>query len=232
METTNLLEEDNDVTFDDLKKFIEQAQEQQNKLEEENQEIADKSEQDRISIQPSTLYEAPARKNFYENMVVPVRDDQHVITNSDKEAYLQAMLTDSQLELPIEMQNGITIVCRDLNMYERELSMELVKDQIKENNLSPMMLAHIMQGIRMPMQLVRINDKKFNTIKFEFKDYTLEQLEQDKKTLSKKQKKLVMPMSVGTQSLYLKALNIFEHKLARLEEAAFNKDFWNPADHV
>lgn len=230
METTNLLEEDNDVTFDDLKKFIEQAQEQQNKLEEENQEIADKSEQDRISIQPSTLYDAPARKNFYENMVVPVRDDQHVITNNDKEAYLQAMLTDSQLELPIEMQNGITIVCRDLNMYERELSMELVKDQIKENNLSPLMLAHIMRGIRMPMQLVRVNDKKFDTIKFEFKDYTLEQLEQDKKTLSEKQKKLVMPMSVGIQSLYLKALNIFEHKLARLEEAAFNKDFWNPAD--
>ena len=232
METTNLLEEDNDVTFDDLKKFIEQAQEQQNKLEEENQEIADKSEQDRISIQHSTLYEAPSRKNFYENMVVPVRDDQHVITNNDKEAYLQAMLTDSQLELPIEMQNGITIVCRDLNMYERELSMELVKDQIKENNLSPLMLAHIMRGIRMPMQLVRVNDKKFDTIKFEFKDYTLEQLEQDKKTLSEKQKKLVMPMSVGIQSLYLKALNIFEHKLARLEEAAFNKDFWNPADHA
>lgn len=232
METTNLLEEDNDVTFDDLKKFIEQAQEQQNKLEEENQEIADKSEQDRISIQPSTLYEAPARKNFYENMTVPVRDDQHVITSSDKEAYLQAMLTDSQLELPIEMQNGITVVCRDLNMYERELSMELVKDQIKENNLSPLMLAHIMRGIRMPMQLVRVNDKKFDTIKFEFKDYTLEQLEQDKKILSEKQKKLVMPMSVGIQSLYLKALNIFEHKLARLEEAAFNKDFWNPADHA
>lgn len=232
METTNLLEEDNDVTFDDLKKFIEQAQEQQNKLEEENQEIADKSEQDRINIQPSTLYDAPARKNFYENMTVPVRDDQHVITNSDKEAYLQAMLTDSQLELPIEMQNGITIVCRDLNMYERELSMELVKDQIKENNLSPLMLAHIMRGIRMPMQLVRVNDKKFDTIKFEFKDYTLEQLEQDKKTLLEKQKKLVMPMSVGIQSLYLKALNIFEHKLARLEEAAFNKDFWNPADHA
>lgn len=231
METTNLLEEDNDVTFDDLKKFIEQAQEQQDKLEEENQEIADKSEEDRISVHPSTLYQAPARKNFYENMIVPVRDDQHVITNSDKEAYLQAMLTDSQLELPIEMQNGITIVCRDLNMYERELSMELVKDQIKENNLSPVMLAHIMRGIRMPMQLVRVNDKKFDTIKFEFKDYTLEQLEQDKKTLSEKQKKLVMPMSVGIQSLYLKALNIFEHKLARLEEAAFNKDFWNPADH-
>jgi hypothetical protein len=41
-----------------------------------------------------------------------------------------------------------------------------------------------------------------------------------------------MPMSVSLQSLYLKALNIFEHKLARLEEAAFNKDFWNPAERV
>lgn len=224
----NLLEEDNDVTFDELKKFIQQAQEAQQEQEYEDKKIDD----ERINVHPNTLYNVPERQNFYENMIVPVRDDQHVITAEDKERYLQAMLTDTQLELPIEMHNGITIVCRDLNMYERELSLEIVRDQIKERNLPPTMLAHLMRNIRMPMQIVKVNDKKFDTIKFEFKDYTVDQLQEDKNSLLEKQKKVVMPMSVSLQSLYLKALNIFEHKLARLEEAAFNKDFWNPAERV
>lgn len=224
----NLLEEDNDVTFEELKKFIQQAQDAQQEQADEDKKIED----ERINVYPNTLYNVTERQNFYENMIVPVRDDQHVITAEDKEQYLQAMLTDTQLELPIEMHNGITIVCRDLNMYERELSLELVRDQIKERSLPPTMLAHLMRNIRMPMQIVKVNDKKFDTIKFEFKDCTVEQLQEDKNSLVEKQKKIVMPMSVSLQSLYLKALNIFEHKLARLEEAAFNKDFWNPAERV
>jgi hypothetical protein len=45
-------------------------------------------------------------------------------------------------------------------------------------------------------------------------------------------KNIVMPIPSSLQALYLKALNIFEHKLAKLEEAAFNQDFWNPVGRV
>jgi hypothetical protein len=40
----------------------------------------------------------------------------------------------------------------------------------------------------------------------------------------------MMRIPSSLDSLYTKALNIFEHKLARLEEAAFNEDFWNPVE--
>ena len=223
----NILEEDNDVTLDEVKQFLQQHNQEEAPVEQDKQE-----DEPRVNVTPSKLYDDTDRPNYYEDMSVSVRDDQHPITDSDKETYLQAALTDSQLELPIVMANGITVVCRDLNMYERDLSMDLVRDQIKDQQLPPYMVAYVMRNIRMPMQIVRINDKPFDTIKFDYKQYSKKQFETDKKELDKRQKDLVMPMKVFTQSLYLKALNIFEHKLARLEEASFNKDFWNPADHA
>jgi hypothetical protein len=101
-------------------------------------------------------------------MVVPVKDTMHPISEGDKEAYLEAMLTESNLHLPIKMSNGITIVCRDLNMYERELSLELAKKKLKDQKVLPHMGIAILRSIRLPMQIVQLNNKKFKTIRFEY----------------------------------------------------------------
>jgi hypothetical protein len=166
-------------------------------------------------------------------MVVPVKDTMHPISEGDKEAYLEAMLTESNLHLPIKMSNGITIVCRDLNMYERNLSLQLAKDKIIKNKYMPDMVITVLREIRLPMQIVKINDKPFKTIYFDYNtDVTDDVFEEDKKALDASYKKTILPLPSMLQSLYLKALNIFEHKLARLEEAAFNSDFWNPVGRV
>ena len=95
------------------------------------------------------------------------------------------------------------------------------------------MVITVLREIRLPMQIVKINNKPFKTIYFDYNDdVTDEVFEADKKALDASYKKTILPLPSMLQSLYLKALNIFEHKLARLEEAAFNSDFWNPVGRV
>lgn len=232
MTTELLLEEDQDeVTLDEVKDYL------QNTIIEEKDSLfannlADTPDENRVQVEPNKLFNTDNNRNYYNNMFVVVRDDQHVITQEDKDKYLEAMLMDTQLELPIVMQNGITIVCRDLNMYERELTMEVMRDKIKETELPTHLLVHILKNLRLPMQIVSINNKKFDTIRFEYKKVDKHQFEKDKEELKTKYDEVVMPMTLITQSLCTKALNIFEHKLARLEEAAFNTDFWNPVGHA
>lgn len=184
---------------------------------------------DPIKIEPSKLYE----NSKYFDMYVPVQDHDHVITLEDKEAYLDAMLQESDLHLTIKMSSGISITCRDLNMYERQLSLELAKKEAVDKKLTPNLAFSILRDIRMPMQIVSINNKKFNTVRFTYDpDSTQDKFEQDMARLKLQSKNIVMPIPSSLQALYLKALNIFEHKLAKLEEAAFNQDFWNPVGRV
>lgn len=185
---------------------------------------------DRIHIDPPKTYEKK-QEDYYNNMVIPVQDYNHVITQSDKEAYLDSMMQESELQLTISMKNGLDVTCRDLNMYEREVSLELAKTLLRADGLTPQMAYSILSNIRMPMQIVKCGSKKFNTIRLDYDpDASADKLKQDIQYLEKQYKKILMPIPSFLKALYSKALNIFEHKLARLEEAAFNEDFWNPVE--
>lgn len=184
---------------------------------------------DRIHIDPPKTYEN--KKEDYYNMVIPVQDYNHVITQKDKEDYLDSMMQESELQLTISMKNGLDVTCRDLNTYEREVSLELAKTLLRANGLTPQMAYSILSNIRMPMQVIKCGSKKFNTIRLDYDpDASADKLKQDVQYLEKQYKKIIMPIPSFLKSLYAKALNIFEHKLARLEEAAFNEDFWNPVE--
>lgn len=243
-------DEDVQVSTDEVSAFIQQQEEQNIQkqksgldlaeeelmsLQEKAKEIqnTDKSEEEdqRIKITPDSTFSQPT--NYFTDMVVTVRDDQHVITDQDKEKYLESMLQDTQLELPIVMSNGITVVCRDLNMYERDLSINAIKDYTAFQGLTPQAILLQMRKYRIPMQIVSVNNRKFNTVSFKYTgEYDLDKFEKDTQQLKEQANKVIMPMSVSLQGILNKAVNIFEHKLARLEEAAFNQDFWNPVGHA
>lgn len=236
MENENILieeEEDTQVTISEVTEYLNENN--QENTEEDTSQSQDTKNNNRVTVKPTTIFEEKntEKDSHYYNMVVPVSDTMHPISEDDKEAYLEAMLTESNLHLPIKMSNGITIVCRDLNMYERNLSLQLAKDKIIKNKYMPDMVITVLREIRLPMQIVKINNKPFKTIYFDYNaDVTDEVFEADKKALDASYKKTILPLPSMLQSLYLKALNIFEHKLARLEEAAFNSDFWNPVGRV
>lgn len=223
-------EQEQQITPDEIKNYIEENSEedQQSDYTEETEDQEEEIE-DRIIITPSKTYDTKPSK--YYDMSVPVQDYDHIVTQEDKDAYLDAMLEEVDLHLHIKMKNGITITCRDLNMYERELSLELAKKRLNDQKVLPHLGLSILRSIRLPMQIVQLNNKKFNTIRFEYNpDADQKQFELDMECLSKKSKEIMMRIPSSLDSLYTKALNIFEHKLARLEEAAFNEDFWNPVE--
>lgn len=224
-------ESEEQVTSDEIKDYINQNSTDGQDTDDETQEEPKEEDEgeNRLTIEPPKTYDTKPSK--YYDMSVPVQDYDHIVTREDKEAYLDAMMEEVDLHLRIKMKNGITITCRDLNMYERELSLELAKKKLKDQKVLPHMGLAILRSIRLPMQIVQLNNKKFKTIRFEYNpDATQEQFELDMEQLSKKSKEVMMRIPSSLDSLYTKALNIFEHKLARLEEAAFNEDFWNPVE--
>lgn len=230
-------DENNQVNPEEIKDFLMENEQEQNEQPvqqpeqpEVHEDIDKKPNSPRLEVTPSNLYDAkPSKTSYYNNMEINIADDRHVITDYDKETYLEAMMAESDLQLPIIMKNGLTIVCRDLNMYEREVSIEIAKRKIANKELPAHLIMSTLRDIRLPMQIVSINDKKFRTVRLEYDpESSSDKFEKDMEYLIKQSKATLMRIPSSLQSLYMKALNIFEHKLARLEEAAFNSDFWNP----
>lgn len=234
-------EDENQVSSLEVSEFLKENKKDDEKPQDDTPEDLNKEEKEtkseykdkdeRISISPSKLYQPDKPQFDFNNLQVSVSDKVHPITNQDKEIYLESMLTEMPLHLDIKMKNGITITCRDLNMYERSLSLELAKDRIKEASMRPEMVLSILRDIRLPMQIVKVNNKPFKTIKFEFDpESSFDKFDKDKEELRRLSRNVLMPIPSVLQAMYTKALNVFEHKLAVLEESAFNSDFWNPVD--
>lgn len=232
-------EDENQVSSLEVSEFLKENKKDDEKpqddttedLKKDEEETKSEDKDERVSISPSKLYEQDKPQFDFNNLQVSVSDKLHPITNQDKEVYLEAMLTEMPLHLDIKMKNGITITCRDLNMYERSLSLELAKERIKEASMRPEMVLSVLRDIRLPMQIVKVNNKPFKTIKFEFDpESSLDKFDRDKEELRKLSRNVLMPIPSVLQAMYTKALNVFEHKLAVLEESAFNSDFWNPVD--
>lgn len=194
--------------------------------------VQEEQKEERIKLATPQLFNNTRNDNNFDNMVIPIQDDQHQITSTEKELWLEAMMSESSLMLPIVMENSLTVTCRDLNVYEQNLSIEAVRTLLKDQNASPAMLGIILRQIRLPMQIVKFNNKPLDYIKFDYdpdtEGFTKQKEDIDKLIKLSRQKMLNIPVSL--QQIYIKALNVFEHKMVRLEEAAFNRDFWNPAD--
>lgn len=166
-------------------------------------------------------------------MIVTIKDDEHVITRQEKEDYLIACLNDELFTMDFDMIGGFKLTCRDLNMYENEVASQVVLNYAKTHvNIVPQNLFNLMRQCRIPMQLMRVNGKPYDNISFKYDpdNASDEQLQKDAEYLYKKSRQLEMNTPYARYQLYMKALNVFENKLKKLEAAAFNGNFWKPAD--
>lgn len=189
----------------------------------EDTEEAEKEE--RVAISPDHAFEDDRRTEF-ENMFVSVRDIDIPITTEDKSIYLKSLLFSRPIELEIKAPNGISGTCRSLSVYEGDLTTAaLTKYLEKYPKISVGFHESIIQQFRIAMQLKEFCGSPLSYLEYERgKDGTFE--EHVNHLFETSQRVLDVPGPV--YGIYVRLLNIFQYKLGRLHEAAFNSDFWSP----
>lgn len=242
-------EEQNDVSAADIKAYMEQQNigadiEQESKQQEstpdqsisqQEQSDSEESKEYNVHFGSDTTFDTGVDSKYgeYANLHINLRDDQLPITNAEKEQYLVAMLNEQQYEQEVKMFNKFTVRCRDLNMYEKQVVLKIVQDEVKKNpNTPPVVIYMLLRQCRVPMQVTEVCGKKTNVVRFEYDpdNQTADQIEKDAEFLLKKSMEMVYNTPSARYDLYMKALNVFENKLLRLHEAAFNENFLNPAE--
>lgn len=107
--------------------------------------------------------------------------------------------------------------------------LKIVQDEVKKNpNTPPVVIYMLLRQCRVPMQVTEVCGKKTNVVRFEYDpdNQTADQIEKDAEFLLKKSMEMVYNTPSARYDLYMKALNVFENKLLRLHEAAFNENFF------
>lgn len=153
------------------------------------------------------------------------------VTQEDKDLYIKAVLNDVPLQLTIEVAKGIEITCRSLTPYERDLAVHAVAAYLKQKAgtyATGVFVNDYAREFMISMQLVSVGSATFPYRSYNSGDGRSR--EEHIMDLAEHGKVLVDNLSLPKYNLVVKALNVFENKLAVLNTAALRKDFWDPAD--
>lgn len=174
-------------------------------------------------LTPDTTFEENGREKA-NKVFVPVLDVNVPITDSDKDTYFKAMLFDTPIELPVlSMEGNVTVICRTLNVYENDLVYVALEQAMKERQVPASVWEGLCQQYRMSMQLVKFNGKPLDCLRFNADGDT----KKDAEILLEKSKQ-IYNMSMPKYNLLIRALNVFQYKINKLNEAIYNQGFWNP----
>ena len=244
----NILEPDDDfdsdqVSLKDVADYIkanEQEQSQQQDTEQQENQIVPVEQPDGtkvISLGTDTTFDTTEEENAYavfKNMSVQLQDDQHPITQQEKETYIIAMLNDEIYKSKINMVGGkLTVECRDISVYEKTVVQRAMENYIVQHqNTVPSAMLMLLRQCRVPLQIVSVNGRPECGLNFQYDPDKPqdEQLNRDADILFQKSLEMVTSVPSGKYNLYMKALNIFENKLLRMQEHTFDETFWPPAE--
>lgn len=187
----------------------------------EDKDLAD----DRVEITPDKTFEKNKR-DVFDNMFVHVRDMDIPITEDDKLLYMKGLLTSNPIVLSIKMQNGITAKCRSLSVYEGDVAVGALAQYLKKYPGTPLGYHDsLLQQYRIAMQLTEYCNRPLEYLTYtrgvdgSFDDHVNDLFE-------KSQRVLDVPGPVF--GIYIRMINVFQYKIGKLHEAAFNSDFWSP----
>ena len=112
------------------------------------------------------------------------------------------------------------VTCRALSVAESEKIIVAAIKYFKDNpELNSMLMPDYIRQLRTICQVVRINGKPaFPAIDINSETFVSEAWEEFR------------DMSTARYNAISAALNVFEHKLSRLNAAALNEDFWLPGE--
>lgn len=162
--------------------------------------------------------------------LAPIKDTEVPITDEDQALYLKAMLNDTPLTLTQSLANGaVEITCRALSVYEQDAVLEAAIQAVGGAEAGVMSLVPSMaQQLRATLQVVKINNVVYSPVYLEPKrgkehaDQIADLIKQSDKTVGN--------MSSAKFGFIARAINVFEHKVAKMHELAYNKTFWKPVE--
>lgn len=182
-----------------------------------------------ISLKTDTSFiddQLEAMSNLYQTTV---KGFEYKITQDDKEDYLRCMLTDAPVILPVITKgSGIKVVCRALSVYEVELATYAGIQHVKNSQhpeMAELTWRSEVQKYRLSMQVMQLGKDKMDYLSFKPE---IGKLQEHCDMLRKLATERFGNMSIIRWRLCIHALNIFEHKLTRLNELALMPDFLSP----
>lgn len=237
MSNNILIEED--TQFDeqpspeDIKKFMKENYD--NVIEEENgiKPVEETDGSKTISFGEDATYNTNRHDGEYFDLSVNLQDDQHIITRKEKEDYLLACLNNELFTMKLDMLRGFSITCRDLSVYENKVVQRVLFNYAKKHPDTLMsVMMQLLRQVRLPMQIMAVGNTPYENVSYSYNaaSPSEKQLDRDAKDLYSRSMEMEMNTPQARYQLYMKALNVFENKLKRLEEASFNANFWKPAD--
>lgn len=168
----------------------------------------------------TTFAETPVADQM-QQIAVKVNEYDIPVTEADQRMYLKAVLNDAPVELTIPVLKGtLNVTCRALSVAESEAIITTALKYFKDNpELNSMLMTDYIRQLRTIFQVVRINDKP-----------AFPHLDLDQNTFASEVWTTFRDMSTARYNAISAALNVFEHKLSRLNSAALNEDFWLPGE--
>lgn len=230
-------EDDEFVSPEDIKAYLEEEKQEESSsiIPEDVQELLKADAEDntapeepeRVELEPDKTFEEN-RKEAFEQMVVTVKDWEVPITDDDKAMYIKCLLNSTPVELDIKAKNGTSGRCRALSVYESDVAVAALAHYLKIYPQTDYMFQEsLLQQYRAAMQLMSYCSKSLDYISYERgKNGTKEDHAKD--LYERSQTLLDVPGPV--YGMYIRLLNVFQFKINKLQEAAFNSDFWFPGD--
>lgn len=228
-------EESDSINPDEIKAYLEeQASENENPgaipedIMEMLQEDTEEETPSRVEIAPDKSFEENKRDAFA-NLHVTVRDVDVPITEEDKLLYLKGILNSTPITLKIAAKNGMSGKCRSLSVYEGDVAAgALGKYLEKYPNTALEFQDSLLQQYRVAMQLTEYCNRPISYLSYNREQGTFDEHVNDLFTNSQK----VLDVPGPVYGMYVRLINIFQYKIGKLHEAAFNSDFWSPVGIV
>lgn len=229
-----------EISADEVSSFLQEESEEENHnaravgeipddvkalLEDDSKDTT--PEATRVTLAPDPTFE-DSKRDAFENMYVTVRDVDVPVTDEDKTVYLKCLLHSTPITLTITAKNGVSAACRSLSVYEGDVAAAAMGIYMKEYPDTAIgFIDSIMQQYKLAMMITSFCGKKLDYLQYEVGvNGTREDHAKD--LYDKANAILDVPGPV--YGMYVRLANVFQYKLAKLHEAAFNEDFWFPAD--
>lgn len=236
-EVKAFLEEEVNTTQDSVSPNTVEKTENSFHMELEQEEQVENLE----SLEESPLFKErklPVDKTFeksaYEDTgkeFVTVNDTTVEITDEDKEQYLTCMLLEEPITLDIDLFGGrATITCRAITVYERDL---IVLAGIKKSEelgyvYSNLYMDTNLQQLYMAMQITKVNGRIRDYL--QFPKHEPGKMDEHAMKLADWSRERIETLPLPTWHMFARALNVFNHKLNKLNELALARNFTNPLD--
>ena len=149
------------------------------------------------------------------------------VTESDKSAYLKAVLNDVPVILPIELCKGeLKVEIRSRSAWEQTCLYAAVQKDQDDGIIRDLATVIIqLQKYGCALMVLSLNGVPYSDLKLDVS----ESLEDCVKKLQEQKDKLVENLSIPKWSLLLNALRAYETKLSELGSSCLNENFWEPA---